>query len=35
MTDYDSIAILMAEKEKLLAMIADIDLKLRKLIIKK
>ena len=35
MTDYERIAILMAEKEKLLAMIADIDLKLRKLIIKK
>jgi hypothetical protein len=32
MTDYDRIAILMAEKERLLAMIDQIDIKLRKLI---
>jgi hypothetical protein len=35
MTDYERIAILMAEKEKLLAMIDQIDIELRKLIIKK
>ena len=32
MTDYERIAILMAEKAKLLAMIDQIDIKLRKLI---
>jgi hypothetical protein len=35
MTDYERIAILMAEKERLLAMIDQIDIELRKLIIKK